>query len=48
MEAHLREAYLADGIYGEDSVEAKPFSNAQERRRFLEKIAIQVSFEFLL
>lgn len=47
-EAHLRKAYLNDGIYGKDSVEDRLFGNAQERRRFLKKIAIQVPFEPLL
>jgi len=47
-EAHLRRAYLSDGTYGEDAVEATLFGNAQERRRFLKKIAIQVPFEPLL
>ncbi len=47
-EAHLRRAYLQANTYGEDSVDANPFGNAQERRRFLKKIAIQVPFEPLL
>jgi len=47
-EAHLRRAYLDDNTYGEDSVEADLFGNAQERRRFLKKIAIQIPFEPLL
>ncbi|WP_103019787.1 glycosyltransferase family 2 protein [Salinibacter altiplanensis] len=47
-EAHLRRAYLDGGTYGEDSVRANFFGNAQERRRFLKKIAIRVPFEPLL
>ncbi len=34
--------------YGETSVDARLFGNAQERRRFLKKIAIRVPFEPLL
>jgi len=47
-EAHLRCAYLRGETYGESSVDARLFGNAQERRRFLKKIAIQVPFEPLL
>jgi glycosyltransferase involved in cell wall biosynthesis len=47
-EARLRRAYLQNDTYGENSVEADLFGNAQERRRFLKKIAIQVPFEPLL
>ena len=47
-EAHLRLAYLRDSTYGPDSVEANLFGDAQERRRFLKKIAIRAPFEPLL
>jgi len=47
-EARLRRAYLKGNTYGEDSVEPKFFGNAQERRRFLKQIAVQVPFEPLL
>ena len=47
-EARLRRAYLKGNTYGEDSVEPNVFGNAQERRRFLKQIAVQVPFEPLL
>jgi glycosyltransferase involved in cell wall biosynthesis len=47
-EAHLRRAYLQKETYGKTSVDAHLFGNAQERRRFLKKIAIRVPFEPLL
>lgn len=47
-EAHLRRAYLRKETYGKMSVDARLFGNAQERRRFLKKIAIRVPFEPLL
>ncbi len=47
-EAHLRRAYLQEETYGKTSVNARLFGNAQERRRFLKKIAIRTPFEPLL
>jgi glycosyltransferase involved in cell wall biosynthesis len=47
-EAHLRLAYLKDKTYGPESVEADLFGDAQERRRFLKKIAIRTPFEPIL
>jgi glycosyltransferase involved in cell wall biosynthesis len=47
-EARLRLAYLEDNTYGPESVEADLFGDAQERRRFLKKIAIRIPFEPLL
>ncbi len=44
-EAHLRHQLLTTGRYGEDSVNAKLFGNAQERRRWLKKIAVRIPFE---
>jgi glycosyltransferase involved in cell wall biosynthesis len=44
-EARLRTTFLEEGSYGEDSVEANLFGDAQERRRYLKKIAIQIPFE---
>lgn len=47
-EAHLRQTYLQEGAYGSASVQARLFGDAQERRRFLKKIAIRIPFEPLL
>lgn len=47
-EARLRTTYLTEGKYGSQSVEPRLFGDAQERRRFLKKIAIQIPFEPLL
>jgi glycosyltransferase involved in cell wall biosynthesis len=47
-EAKLRQSYLDQTTYGEETVTANLFGDAQERRRFLKKIAIQVPFEPLL
>ena len=44
-EARLRQTYLTEGAYGEQAVEARLFGDAQERRRFLKKIAIRMPFE---
>jgi glycosyltransferase involved in cell wall biosynthesis len=47
-EARLRRRYLEEGSYGDQSVQARFFGDAQERRRFLKKIAIRIPFEPLL
>lgn len=47
-EARLRRTYLHEGAYGKDSVQARLFGDAQERRRFLKKVAIRIPFEPLL
>ena len=44
-EARLRQTYLTKGAYGEQAVEANLFGDAQERRRFLKKIAIRIPLE---
>lgn len=44
-EARLRQTYLDGGAYGAEAVEARLFGNAQERRRFLKKVAVRVPFE---
>jgi glycosyltransferase involved in cell wall biosynthesis len=44
-EAHLRHQLLTTGKYGEDSVLPKLFGNAQERRRWLKRIAVRIPFE---
>ena len=44
-EARLRRGYLSGGAYGREAVEARLFGNAQERRRFLKKIAVRTPFE---
>lgn len=44
-EARLRRTYLDEGAYGNQAVEANFFGNAQERRRFLKKIAIRLPLE---
>ena len=47
-EARLRQTYLQEGAYGSQAVPARLTGNAQERRRFLKKIAIRIPFEPLL
>lgn len=47
-EARLRRTYLDEGAYGNQAVEARFLGDAQERRRFLKKIAIRIPFEPLL
>lgn len=47
-EARLRDQFLTSGQYGKRSVGARLFGSAQERRRFLKKIAIRTPFEPLL
>lgn len=47
-EARLRRTYLDRGAYGNQAVKARFFGDAQERRRFLKKIAIRIPFEPLL
>lgn len=44
-EAHLRHHLLTTGRYGEDAVKPRLFGNAQERRRWLKKLAVRVPFE---
>ncbi|GAB5516806.1 MAG: glycosyltransferase family 2 protein [Rhodopirellula baltica] len=44
-EAHLRHQAVQTGAYGDFSVPPKLFGNAQERRRWLKKIAIRIPFE---
>ncbi len=44
-EAHLRHRLLRTGKYGSESVEPKLFGNAQERRRWLKRIAIRIPGE---
>ena len=44
-EARLRHGYLAGGSYGQEAVPARLTGNAQERRRFLKKLAVRVPFE---
>lgn len=44
-EAKLRQRFLDSGDYGDESVQPKLFGNAQERRRFLKKVAVRVPFE---
>lgn len=47
-EARLRHTYFREGRYGEQAVLARLLGDAQERRRFLKKIAMRVPFEPLL
>jgi glycosyltransferase involved in cell wall biosynthesis len=47
-EAKLRHQFITTGRYGTTTVQAKLFGNAQERRRWLKKLAIRVPFEPLL
>lgn len=44
-EARLRNRYLASGEYGRSAIRARLFGNAQERRRFLKRIAVRVPGE---
>jgi glycosyltransferase involved in cell wall biosynthesis len=44
-EAKLRSQLLRDGTYGTDTVQAKWWGNAQERRRFLKKVVCRMPFE---
>lgn len=44
-EAKVRYNFIKTGKYGENTVAPKFFGNAQERRRFLKKIAIIIPFE---
>lgn len=44
-EARLRASYLAGGDYGQEGVRARLLGNAQERRRFLKRIAIRTPLE---
>ena len=44
-EAKLRNRFLENGTYGDESVRPRLWGNAQERRRFLKKIAIRVPLE---
>lgn len=47
-EAKLRYQFLTTGSYGTSTVKAKLLGNAQERRRWLKKLAIRMPFEPLL
>ncbi|MEO2091698.1 MAG: glycosyltransferase family 2 protein [Gemmataceae bacterium] len=44
-EARLRHRFLTTGEYGEQSVRPRLFGNAQERRRWLKKVAVRMPFE---
>ncbi len=44
-EAKLRSQFLESGSYGDESVHPRLLGNAQERRRFLKKIAVRAPFE---
>tara|TARA_R110002072_G_scaffold262768_1_gene421619 strand:- start:4539 stop:5414 length:876 start_codon:yes stop_codon:yes gene_type:complete len=44
-EAHLRHRLLTTGLYGSESVEPKLFGNAQERRRWLKRLAVRMPGE---
>tara|TARA_R110002073_G_scaffold56906_2_gene144985 strand:+ start:23603 stop:24502 length:900 start_codon:yes stop_codon:yes gene_type:complete len=44
-EAHLRHRLLTTGKYGTESVKAKLLGNAQERRRWLKRIAVRIPAE---
>ena len=44
-EARLRQTYFDEGAYGEQAVEANLFGDAQERRRFLKKVAVRLPLE---
>lgn len=44
-EARLRHRFLSTGEYGEQGVKPRLFGNAQERRRWLKKVAVRVPFE---
>ena len=47
-EAEVRQRFLRTRRWGEDSIRASLFGNAQERRRFLKHIAVRVPFEPIL
>ena len=47
-EAKLRDRFLTTGYYGESTIQPRLFGNAQERRRFLKKVAIRMPGESLL
>ena len=47
-EARLRDQFLTSGRYGKNSVPARLFGSAQERRRYLKKLAIRAPFEHWL
>ncbi|EMI41674.1 glycosyl transferase, group 2 family protein [Rhodopirellula sp. SWK7] len=47
-EAHLRHRLLTTGKYGSESVKPKLFGNAQERRRWLKRIAVRIPAEPIL
>ena len=44
-EAAVRERFLSTGTWGSDAIRARPFGNAQERRRFLKQIACRMPGE---
>jgi len=44
-EAFIRHEYQRTGRYGQETVAARLFGNAQERRRFLKMIAVRMPFE---
>lgn len=44
-EARLRHQFLTTGRYGESAIRPRLFGNAQERRRWLKKLAVRVPFE---
>lgn len=47
-EARLRHRFLTTGEYGGSAVQPRLFGNAQERRRFLKRVAVRVPGEPLL
>lgn len=47
-EARLRHEYVRTGRYGAEAIEPRLFGDAQQRRRFLKRLAIRVPFEPLL
>lgn len=47
-EAKLRHEFLTSGSYGSNSVQPKLFGNAQERRRWLKKLAVRMPGESFL
>ena len=47
-EAHLRHQLLTTGRYGEDSVIPRLMGNAQERRRWLKRLAVRIPGEHFL
>ncbi len=44
-EARLRHAVLESGHYGSDAIRPRLLGNAQERRRFMKRIAMRIPFE---